>query len=95
MLELGAQEVEGHRRVARRAVDVVSLLVTVGERGRLMSEHARSLGMPGAQVLHLEDNQAAIDFLSRALQAGDKVLIKGSRGMAMEQIVQALARPQA
>jgi UDP-N-acetylmuramoyl-tripeptide--D-alanyl-D-alanine ligase len=91
MLELGDQEVEGHQRVARRAVDVVSTLITVGERGRLLGEHARSLGIP---VLHVADNEAAIAYLSRTLQAGDKVLVKGSRGMAMEQIVQALARPQ-
>jgi UDP-N-acetylmuramoyl-tripeptide--D-alanyl-D-alanine ligase len=94
MLELGAQEVEGHRRVARRAIDVASALVTVGERGRLIGEHARSLGMPAARVRHVGDNEAAIAYLSRTLQTGDKVLVKGSRGMAMEQIVQALARPQ-
>jgi UDP-N-acetylmuramoyl-tripeptide--D-alanyl-D-alanine ligase len=59
-----------------------------------MSEHARRLGMPAAQVFHVGDNEAAVAYLSRVLQAGDKVLVKGSRGMAMEQIVQALARPQ-
>jgi UDP-N-acetylmuramoyl-tripeptide--D-alanyl-D-alanine ligase len=94
MLELGAYEVEGHQRVARRALDVVSVLVTVGERGRLIGEHARSLGMPAARVREMRDNEAAIAYLSRVLQAGDKVLVKGSRGMAMEQIVQALACPQ-
>jgi UDP-N-acetylmuramoyl-tripeptide--D-alanyl-D-alanine ligase len=93
MLELGAQETEGHQRVARRAIDVAYMLVTVGERGRLISEHARSLGMPAARVLHVGDNEAAVAYLSRTLQAGDKVLVKGSRGMAMEQIVQALACP--
>jgi UDP-N-acetylmuramoyl-tripeptide--D-alanyl-D-alanine ligase len=93
MLELGAQEIEGHRRVARRAVDVVSMLVTVGERGRLISEQACRLGMPAGQVMHVGDNEAAVTYLRRTLQAGDKVLVKGSRGMAMEQIVQALARP--
>jgi UDP-N-acetylmuramoyl-tripeptide--D-alanyl-D-alanine ligase len=94
MLELGSHEVSGHQRVARRAVDVVWTLVTVGERGRLIAEHARSLGMPAARVLEMADNEAAIAYLSRVLQAGDKVLVKGSRGMAMEQIVQALACPQ-
>jgi UDP-N-acetylmuramoyl-tripeptide--D-alanyl-D-alanine ligase len=94
MLELGTQEVCGHQRVAERAVDVVSVLITVGERGRLIGEHAQRLGMPLAKVLCLGDNKAAVAYLSRVLQAGDKVLVKGSRGMAMEQIVQALARSQ-
>jgi UDP-N-acetylmuramoyl-tripeptide--D-alanyl-D-alanine ligase len=94
MLELGAHEVQGHQRVARRAVDVVSMLITVGELGQLIGEHARSLGMPAARVHHVGDNEAAIAQLHRVLEAGDKVLVKGSRGMAMEQIVQALACPQ-
>jgi UDP-N-acetylmuramoyl-tripeptide--D-alanyl-D-alanine ligase len=93
MLELGAHEVEGHRRVAERVVEVVSILITIGERGRLIGEHARALGMPAERVLHLDGNEAAAAYLSRTLQAGDKVLVKGSRGMAMEQIVEALARP--
>ena len=93
MLELGIREAEGHRRVAERAAEVVSALVTVGERGRLIGEHARCLGMPAAQVIHVGGNEGAINYLSRTLRAGDKVLVKGSRGMAMEQIVRALARP--
>jgi UDP-N-acetylmuramoyl-tripeptide--D-alanyl-D-alanine ligase len=94
MLELGHVELEAHQRVAARAVDVVSMLVTVGERGRWIGEHALRLGMPAAQVCHIVDNEAAIAVLKDLLQAGDKVLIKGSRGMAMEQIVSALARSQ-
>jgi UDP-N-acetylmuramoyl-tripeptide--D-alanyl-D-alanine ligase len=73
---------------------VLSTLITVGERGRLIGEHARSLGMPAAQVIHVGENGAAIAYLERVLRAGDKVLVKGSRGMAMEQIVEALACPQ-
>ena len=94
MLELGDVELEAHRRVAARAVEVVSTLIAVGERGRWIGEHALRLGMPAAQVRHVADNEAAIAVLERTLQAGDKVLVKGSRGMAMEQIVLALARSQ-
>jgi UDP-N-acetylmuramoyl-tripeptide--D-alanyl-D-alanine ligase len=94
MLELGDVELEAHQRVAARAVEVVSTLITVGERGRWIGEHALHLGMPETQVRQVADNQAAIAVLEGTLQAGDKVLVKGSRGMAMEQIVQALARSQ-
>jgi UDP-N-acetylmuramoyl-tripeptide--D-alanyl-D-alanine ligase len=93
MLELGVYAVEGHRRVARRTVDVVSVLITVGELGRLIGQEAVEFGMPSECVFHAEDNRAAIAYLQDLVQKGDTVLIKGSRGMAMEQIVEALARP--
>jgi UDP-N-acetylmuramoyl-tripeptide--D-alanyl-D-alanine ligase len=91
MLELGAHEAEGHSRVGRRAMDVVSILVTVGERGCLIGESAIQHGMPPEQVIHVADNVAAITRLRELIHAGDVVLIKGSRGMAMEEIVHALA----
>jgi UDP-N-acetylmuramoyl-tripeptide--D-alanyl-D-alanine ligase len=93
MLELGAYAVEGHRRVARRAIDVVSVLITVGELGRTIGQEAMEFGMPSERVFHAENNQEAIAYLQDLAQEGDTVLIKGSRGMAMEQIVEALARP--
>jgi UDP-N-acetylmuramoyl-tripeptide--D-alanyl-D-alanine ligase len=92
MLELGPYEVEGHRRVARRAMDVVHLLITVGELGQLISQEAVASGMPVEYVTHVADNGAAIAYLQDAVQEDDIVLIKGSRGIEMEQIVQALAR---
>jgi UDP-N-acetylmuramoyl-tripeptide--D-alanyl-D-alanine ligase len=91
MLELGAYQEEGHRRVARRAKDVVSVLVTVGELGRLISREAVTSGMPSERVLHVGDNEAAITRLQALIHDGDIVLVKGSRGMRMEQIVKALS----
>jgi UDP-N-acetylmuramoyl-tripeptide--D-alanyl-D-alanine ligase len=95
MLELGGYEVEGHCRVGRRAMDVVSLLVTVGERGRLIGQGALDYGMDPERIIELDDNAAAIAYLDQVIQEGDVVLIKGSRGIAMEEIVEALARPPA
>jgi UDP-N-acetylmuramoyl-tripeptide--D-alanyl-D-alanine ligase len=95
MLELGGYEIEGHCRVGRRVMDVVSLLITVGELGRLIGQGALDYGMPAEKVIQLPDNDAAIACLQDLLQGGDVVLIKGSRGMEMEQIVEALARPPA
>jgi UDP-N-acetylmuramoyl-tripeptide--D-alanyl-D-alanine ligase len=92
MLELGQYEVEGHRRVGRRAVGVVSLLVTVGERGRLIGNSAIGAGMAPERVTQVTDNAAAISYLRESIRPGDVVLIKGSRGAAMEEIVAALAQ---
>lgn len=90
MLELGAFEDEGHRKVARRAIEVVSRLITVGKRGRIIGEEALACGMAPEDVVIVENNAQAISVLSEWIQAGDIVLIKGSRGMHMEDIVQAL-----
>jgi UDP-N-acetylmuramoyl-tripeptide--D-alanyl-D-alanine ligase len=91
MLELGTYEEEGHRKVGRRVRDVVAVLITVGERGRLIAEEALAFGMDGDRVFIEESNESAIARLREILVPGDIVLVKGSRGMAMEQIVNELA----
>lgn len=88
MLELGEAETEGHRQVGRAVVSTADLLVTVGQRARLIAEEARRLGL--SQIWHVDSNAEAIAWLQRELMAGDVVLIKGSRGMKMEEIVRAL-----
>lgn len=94
MLELGSYAVEGHRRVGQRAMEVASILITVGKLGGLIGQEALAGGMPTEQVIELADADAAVACLQGLLQEKDTVLIKGSRGMAMERIVDALARPQ-
>jgi UDP-N-acetylmuramoyl-tripeptide--D-alanyl-D-alanine ligase len=91
MLELGSYEEEGHRKVGRRAMGVVELLVTVGSRGRIIAEEALDLGMDPGAVHLVEDNEAAVAYLRQVIAPGDAVLVKGSRGMTMEQIVSALS----
>ena len=93
MLELGSFEEEGHRRVGCRAADVVQLLVTVGPRARWIGHEALACGMPEDSVRIVDDNASALTHLQDVMETGDLVLVKGSRGMAMEQIVAALTRP--
>ena len=92
MLELGPYEEEGHRKVGRRAMDVVDILVAVGPRGRIIGEEVLALGMSPEAVDVAEDNDAAIAYLRQIIAPGDMVLVKGSRGMTMEQIVNAIER---
>jgi UDP-N-acetylmuramoyl-tripeptide--D-alanyl-D-alanine ligase len=91
MLELGSLEQEGHRQVGRRAAQVASILVTVGRLGELIAAEAIASGMPADAVSALGDNQSALDLLRRILAPGDLVLVKGSRGFAMENLVAGLA----
>jgi UDP-N-acetylmuramoyl-tripeptide--D-alanyl-D-alanine ligase len=93
MLELGDFEEEGHRKVGRRVVDVVSTLIAVGPRGRIIGQEALTCGMAERDVFIVEDNEQAIAQLRKIVSEGDIVLVKGSRGMKMEEIVAALTVP--
>ena len=93
MLELGSYEDEGHRKVGRRAMDVVDLLVAVGPRGRIIGQEALACGMDAEAVTIVEHNEAAIAYLRQNIEPGDTILVKGSRGMTMEEIVNSLAVP--
>jgi UDP-N-acetylmuramoyl-tripeptide--D-alanyl-D-alanine ligase len=92
MLELGAAEAEGHRQVGRRAAAVAHTVLTVGQRARQFAEGAREAGMDDGRLISVERNDEAVAVLEQLLQPADYVLIKGSRGMQMEQIVAALRR---
>jgi UDP-N-acetylmuramoyl-tripeptide--D-alanyl-D-alanine ligase len=83
MFELGASAEEEHRQVGRmvRAAKP-DVLVTVGVLARQIREAARL-----KRSYHCETKDEAADILQRIMAEGDAVLVKGSRGMAMEQIV--------
>ncbi len=90
MLELGAAEEEGHRTVGQRVAQTAEVLVVVGWRAQFIAEEAMRAGLPAADVHVMADNASASAFLVGILRERDVLLIKGSRGMGMEAIVQAL-----
>lgn len=90
MLELGQVEEASHRLVGRRAAAVAQVLVTVGARARWMAEEALKVGMSPLQVHVAGDATTAVAILQDLIQENDTVLIKGSLGMAMHRIVDAL-----
>jgi UDP-N-acetylmuramoyl-tripeptide--D-alanyl-D-alanine ligase len=91
MLELGPDEERLHREVGRRAAGVVDALVTVGERGRWIADAARAAGL--ARVATAADAHEAAVVVERELApgVGDLLLVKGSRGIALDILVDALA----
>lgn len=86
MYELGPFELEGHWQVGRRAAEAVDKLVAVGEKGRFIGEEAMRCGL--ADVSFAADTSEAAGLLAPELSASDYVLVKGSRGMRMEDIVE-------
>jgi UDP-N-acetylmuramoyl-tripeptide--D-alanyl-D-alanine ligase len=93
MLELGSAEMASHELVGRRAKEVADVLVAVGERARTIAREAVSAGMPARQVRWVASAAEAIPLLQELIEEDDAVLLKGSRGVALEEVVSALARP--
>ncbi len=91
MLELGSYEEAGHRMVGARAAAVADELWTVGPRARWIAEEATRAGLPAGHVVQVESAAQAIEALRGHIGAGDVILVKGSRGMRMDQIVDELA----
>ncbi|RJQ29642.1 MAG: UDP-N-acetylmuramoyl-tripeptide--D-alanyl-D-alanine ligase [Peptococcaceae bacterium] len=91
MLELGPRAKAGHREVGETAAALgVDCLVTVGELAREIAAGAVQAGLPEWKVFSCAGNDEVIRVLQKFLKPGDVVLVKGSRGMKMEQVVRGL-----
>ena len=88
MRELGPLSDESHDRAGRRAAEVVDTLYTVGELAERIADAARAAGL--ANVEHLPSSERAVEALRRTLRRGDVLLVKGSRALRLETVVEAL-----
>lgn len=85
MLELGEKAALFHREIGAKARDVCHRLLTVGgENARVLAE---AFGPEGTWVASPEEAESV---LRKELREGDVVLVKGSRGIGLDQLVLAL-----
>ena len=92
MLELGAASGELHRAAGAEAARwKVGVLVAVGgAKARAVVDGAIKAGMDATQVHYVENSQAAADLVAALVTSGDVVLVKGSRGIRTEVVVDRL-----
>jgi UDP-N-acetylmuramoyl-tripeptide--D-alanyl-D-alanine ligase len=91
MLELGVEGPELHRGCGREAARSGAELI-VGVRGmaKEILDGARESGMDVSRLRFVRDAIAAGDLLARTVRKGDVVLLKGSRGVKLEQALDTL-----
>jgi len=91
MLELGDWSERAHTetgiQAARKEVDYI---ITVGKEAAHIIKGAVDSGFDPDRTAYFTSNSDAIEYLRDLMRQGDAILVKGSRGMMMEQIVQAL-----
>lgn len=99
MRELGEVTENEHITVGRRAGEVADLVVTYGDLARTIGREALNTngrynaGPPEVISFRLDQRDDLIAYLLAELRPGDVVLLKGSRGLQMEDIVERLRVP--
>lgn len=94
MAELGDVSVREHVRLGDQIVSRcgADMVLACGQFARSVVEGARGAGMPAARSIPCRNADEALPFLGQAIVPGDVVLVKGSRSMNMEHVVDALRR---
>jgi UDP-N-acetylmuramoyl-tripeptide--D-alanyl-D-alanine ligase len=91
MLELGPGEAELHRGVGAAAARLpVARLFGFGPRSRETLAGALAAGLPAERAFHTEELAALAVAVRAAVAPGDVLLVKASRGVRLERLVEAL-----
>ncbi|HJR61561.1 MAG TPA: UDP-N-acetylmuramoyl-tripeptide--D-alanyl-D-alanine ligase, partial [Vicinamibacterales bacterium] len=92
MLELGGHSPSLHRECGKAARDagLDVLLAVGGAAAGELADSARAAGMPAQSVALLPSREEAIDEVLRRVRPGDLVLVKGSRGIGLDAVVDRL-----
>ena len=95
MLELGRFTHEAHTEAGEKLVGVADVLVTIGPRSKSIGLGAISKGFTAKQVHNFDSAHLASEYLVELIRQGDVILVKGSQGMRLEHVVEALmAHPE-
>ena len=91
MKELGIFTEKAHRLVGNLAGERAEYLFTVGPAAKFIADSAFNQ-LPKENINSFNDASEAGEYLKSFIQEGDIVLVKGSRAMKMEKIVEVLGR---
>lgn len=90
MLELGKHTVEAHQNIGKIAQECCEFLIVVGQRAKAIKDGAIEYGMNDQNIYEFLDSHQAGEFMKTFVMKGDLVLVKGSQGMRMERVSEAL-----
>jgi len=90
MRELGRYSDGAHQQAALQIIDNADLLIAVGKKMKITIEECLKLGFPQEDIYWFENSFDAAKKAKELIQAGDLFLVKGSRGIHMEQVTLAI-----
>jgi UDP-N-acetylmuramyl pentapeptide synthase len=91
MLELGTHTAEAHRELGRQAAQAgLDFLVIYGNHRQEVAAGVEEAGLPAPQLFPVDSKEEGARLLQDFLRPGDWLLVKGSRSMHMENIIELL-----
>lgn len=102
MLELGRHTLSAHKNIGKIAKEILSentngnisgntnTLIVVGQRAKAIKEGAIENGMNALNIFEFSDSRETGNFIKTFARKDDLILIKGSQGMRMERVVEAI-----
>lgn len=90
MFEMGEHTEYGHRLVGKSAVDNTDVIIAIGKDSKFICEEAKDLGFNENNIHHFNTKEEAIEKIDELVKKDDVVLVKASRGMELEKIVEYL-----
>jgi UDP-N-acetylmuramoyl-tripeptide--D-alanyl-D-alanine ligase len=89
MLELGEISASAHYETGALAAEIgLDALLVIGKYAADIARGAQDAGMPQTHILTADSHAALAKALVGLIQAGDLVLLKASRGMALERVLE-------
>jgi len=94
MLELGKHTNEAHKNIGKIAKENADILIVVGPRAEKIKEGAIEAEMNEENIIQFLNSSEAGNFIKTFIEKNDIVLVKGSQGMRMERVVEAILLDQ-
>lgn len=96
MLEMGDMTEELHYSVGSFIKDKkIDYLITIGKASKSIMEAVAGSSNKKIILQHFENNKDALNYIFSIIRQGDYILIKGSRGMKMEEIANDILNSEA
>lgn len=90
MLELGEISEKEHMNAGIQASEIFDVIICIGSDAQYIGKGAIENGFDKNCVHFFSDNEKAVSEINSILRPGDAVLMKGSRGMKLEEVAESI-----
>ncbi len=95
MRELGKYSAEAHKQISPLLKENADLLILVGQEMKITAEECKRIGVPPENIFWFANSKEAARKAKEIAKSGDLILVKGSRGVHLEEVtLNLMAEPQ-